>query len=270
MPGDRTDAGAHAAGRSSSVRSVDRAARLLELLAELGESRVTDLAARLDTHKSTASRLLATLATHGLVEQDPDTATFRLGQGLVRLAGSVPHAFDLGSAARPIAARLARQVRETVNLVVLDGTHTVCIDQVLGSASVTTVNWLGKRSPTHLAASGKALLAHLPRESLIAHLGDPLVAPTPASITDPARLMAELAAVRKHGWARSVDEQEEGLTSVAAPVRSPDGVVVAALAVSGPTFRIDANHTARLGAVTLAAANELSDPTRPHRPGPST
>lgn len=259
-----------AATEAPAVRSVDRAAHLLELLAELGESRVTDLAARLDTHKSTASRLLATLAAHGLVEQDPDTATFRLGQGLVRLAGSVRHAFDLGSAARPIAARLARQVRETVNLVVLDGTHTVCIDQVLGSASVTTVNWLGKRSPTHVAASGKVLLAHLPRESLSAHLAQPLGAPTRASVTDPARLLAELAVTRERGWASSVDEQEEGLTSVAAPIRSPDGVVVAALAVSGPTFRIDADHILRLGAVTLAAANDVSNPTRPARPDAAT
>lgn len=269
MAADRNGAREDQGGRSSSVRSVDRAARLLELLAELGESRVTDLAAHLDTHKSTASRLLATLAAHGLVEQDPDTATFRLGQGLVRLAGSVQHAFDLGSTARPIAARLARQVRETVNLVVLDGTHTVCIDQVLGSASVTTVNWLGKRSPTHLAASGKVMLAHLPRAELVSHLCDPLTSPTAASITDPPRLLAELADTRQRGWARSIDEQEEGLTSVAAPIRSPDGMVVAALAVSGPTFRIDADHVERIGAVTQAAANEVSDPTRPHRPGSS-
>lgn len=243
---------------SAHVQSVDRAARLMAILAEVGVGRVTDLAGRIDIHKSTASRLLATLEAHGLVEQDPDTAAYRLGQGLVRLAGAVPHAFDLGAASRPIAVQLARQIRETVNLVVLDGTHTMCIDQVLGSASVTTVNWLGKRSPTHLAASGKVLLAALDAADVPAHLCDPMRGATASSITDRARLDSHLQRVRDCGWAASIDEQEDGLTSVAAPVRGPDGAVVAALAVSGPSFRMSGDHLDRIGRATAAAAGRIS------------
>ncbi|HKJ56291.1 MAG TPA: IclR family transcriptional regulator [Nitriliruptoraceae bacterium] len=243
---------------SGLVQSVDRAAQLLGILADVGVGRVTDLAERIQTHKSTVSRLLATLEAHGLVAQDPDTAAYRLGQGVVRLAGAVPHAFDLGAASRPIAVQLARQVRETVNLVVLDGTHTMCVDQVLGNASVTTVNWLGKRSPTHLAASGKALLAAMDPVDLSSHLCDPLGGPTPASITDRSILDAHLRLVRERGWADSIDEQEAGLTSVAASIRDRDGTVVAALAVSGPSFRMSGEHLERIGRTTAAAAARIS------------
>lgn len=247
---------------SSGVQSVDRAVRVMEILAGIGEGRVTDLADKLEIHKSTVSRLLATLESHGLVEQDAASGAFRLGYGIVRLAGGVNHAFDLGSVSRPVCVALAREVRETINLVVLDGVHTMCIDQVLGAASVTTVNWMGKRSPTHVAASGKVLLAHLAADlALDDHVTNPLEGPTARSITDLDDLRADLAVVRDRGWADSVDEQEVGLTSVAAPVHGPDGNVVAAVAVSGPTFRLAPARLGEVGAATAAAANRISERT---------
>lgn len=247
---------------SSGVQSVDRAVRVLEILADIGEGRVTDLADKVEIHKSTASRLLATLESHGLVEQDAGSGAFRLGHGIVRLAGGVNHAFDLGSVSRPVCVALAREVRETVNLVVLDGVHTMCIDQVLGAASVTTVNWMGKRSPSHLAASGKVLLAYLSAHlALDDHVVQPLAGPTARSVTDLDDLRSELALVRERGWATSVDEQEDGLTSVAAPVRGPDGNVVAAVAVSGPTFRLAEGRLDEVGATTASAAGRISERT---------
>ncbi len=174
---------------------MDRAVRLLEILADIGDGRVTDLADKVEVHKSTASRLLATLEAHDLVEQDPVTGAFRLGHGIVRLAGGVHHAFDLGTVSRSACLALAREVRETVNLVVLDGVHTMCIDQVLGAAGVTTVNWLGKRSPTHVAASGKVLLAHLDPGVCDQHVATPLDGPTERSITDLDDLATDLATV---------------------------------------------------------------------------
>lgn len=243
------------------IRSVDRAITLLYLLADHGPARVTDLARRVGIHKSTASRLLSTLQARGLADQDPGAGTYRLGHGLVRLAGAVDHGFDLGSVSRPVCTRLAQETGETVNVVILDDGRTMCVDQVIGSASVTTINWVGKRSPVHATASGKAILANVPAEERRVLLSRPLDSLTPVTITDPAAMDRALATVAERGWADSIDEQEDGLTSVAAPIRGPDGHVVAALAVSGPSFRLNGERLDAIGAATAAAADEISQRT---------
>ncbi|MBY5162378.1 IclR family transcriptional regulator [Salsipaludibacter albus] len=243
------------------IRSVDRAVTLLYLLADGGPMRVTDLARTVGIHKSTASRLLSTLQARGLADQDPGSGTYRLGHGVVRLAGAVDHGFDLGSVSRPVCTRLAQETGETVNVVILDDGRTMCIDQVIGSASVTTINWVGKRSPVHATASGKAFLAHVPPEERRVLLSRRLDSLTPSTITDVDVLETDLARVRERGWAASVDEQEDGLTSVAAPVLGPDGNVVAALALSGPSFRLAGERLAAIGAATAAAADQISHRT---------
>ncbi len=243
------------------IKSVDRAVTLLYLLAGGGPQRVTDLARDVGIHKSTASRLLATLQARGLADQDPTSGTYRLGHGVVRLAGAVDHGFDLGSVSRPVCTRLAQETGETVNLVILDDGQTMCIDQVIGSAAVTTVNWVGKRSPIHATASGKAMVGHLPAEQRRELLARPLEQLTARTITDPVALDAAVEVALARGWADSVDEQEVGLTSVAAPIRGASDRVVAALALSGPSFRLAEDRLAELGARTAAAALEISQRT---------
>lgn len=240
------------------VRSVDRALRLLSLVAAAGDARVGELAATLGVHKSTASRLLATLEGHGLLRQDADAGAYRLGYRLIALAGALTEREDLVGVGRPVAEALATDLDETVNLVVLDGAHSVCIDQVLGSSSVTSVNWVGKRTPAHATASGKALLAQLPWPRVQALLPEPLPRLTPRTVGDHDALRRSLARVRDRGWAASVDEQELGLSAVAAPVLLPDGGVIGAVAVSGPSFRLTAEDLPSVGAATAAAAARIA------------
>src|SRR5512142_2571384 len=105
----------------NAVRSVDRAAALLLALGESsGEAGVTELARRLGLHKSTASRLLATLQKRGLVEQDDDSGKYRLGLAVVRLGGRAEKTLDFRSIAMPDMEQLARSVKETTTLGVLD------------------------------------------------------------------------------------------------------------------------------------------------------
>src|SRR5256884_8859951 len=85
----------------NKVQSLDRALEILKLLGSEPEMRVTDLARRLEVHKSTVFRLLSTLEEHGLVEQNPSSEKYRLGYGLVRLAGSVVAGLELAPAAPP-------------------------------------------------------------------------------------------------------------------------------------------------------------------------
>lgn len=239
------------------IRSVDRAVAILDLLAREGWSAGAEVARELGVHRSTALRLLATLDRHGLVERDPRTSKYRLGRRLVQLASSVRGEVDLRQVARPVCEALAWSLGETVTLDVLDADEIVPIEQATGSTSVVSVNWLGTRSPVHCTASGKVILAFAPDGVRSRLLERPLERRTARTIVDRAELEAQLTQVREAGFARTFEELEVGLNAVAAPVRSSDGEVIAAVDVSGPAHRIDPSARA-LVARTLGAAEDLS------------
>ena len=245
-------------GAGGSLHSVDRALRALELIAEAGELGVTELGRRLGVHKATASRLAAALARRGLVERDPVSDRYRLGFGLIRLAGAAMAGLDLVSSARPVLEELAEQTRETVTLGVLSGDDVVSIDQVTGARSIVSVSWVGKRTPLHTTSTGKVLLAAMDDAELDRRLARGLEPSTPRTVTDQAVLRTQLAEVRRRGWAQTLEELEEGLNAVAAPVRQADGEVVGALSVSGPAFRMRPVDLPRLGRLTALAAEQVS------------
>nr|MBA3691418.1 IclR family transcriptional regulator [Actinomycetota bacterium] len=165
-----------------NLQSVNRALRALELIAEERELGVTELGRRLGVHKATASRLVATLAERGLVERDPLTEKYRLGFGLIRLAGAAMASLDLVRTGRPILEELADRTRETVNLGVLSGDAVVYIDQVTGTRSIVAVSWVGRRTPLHCTSNGKVLLAFLGEPERERLLVGPLERPTPRSV----------------------------------------------------------------------------------------
>ncbi|MEV1171869.1 IclR family transcriptional regulator [Nonomuraea sp. NPDC049784] len=236
---------------STSVQSVDRAIAILEILARDGATRVTDLAVELDVHKSTAFRLLAALEHGGLVEQSGDRGRYRLGFGVVRLAGAATAQLDLSRESRPVCLRLAEEVGETVNIAVPQDGDAVNISQVRGPAAISGHNWVGQRTPSHATSSGKVLLAfgalRLPAE---------LARYTPRTITSPAGLGLE--EIRERGWAATVEELEVGLNAVAAPIRGSDGSVVAAVSASGPSYRLTPDRLPEVGELLVEAAREIS------------
>src|SRR5205807_7216972 len=207
----------------NKVQSLDRALDILKLLGSEPEMRVTDLARRLEVHKSTAFRLLSTLQEHGLVEQNPATEKYRLGYGLVRLASSVVGEIDLARASRPVLEELATRTSETVNLAILQGDQVVNIDQIAASHLVVNVNWVGKQPPLHSTSNGKALLAFLPEAERRRVLSGSLKRFTPRTIVDRATLEKQLRRVVEDGYAFTLEELEIGLNAVAAPVRGHDG-----------------------------------------------
>ena len=227
------------------MQSVDRALTILELLAADGRLGVSEIAALLDVHKSTASRLLATLEAHGLAEQLPDRGRYQLGLGVLRLAGATRSRLDVVQESRPVTAELAARVGETVNVVILSGRETLYLDQVAGTSALQIHNWVGKRNPMHATANGRVLLAHISdaeRDSILAAATEPdggLTRLTDATLASREAVLTDLEQIREHGYAVARDELEVGLTAVAAPVRGTSGEVVASLSVSGPTFRIE-------------------------------
>src|SRR3954453_14987102 len=242
---------------TASVQSVDRALTILEMLAREGEAGVTDIAADLGVHKSTAFRLLATLESHRMVEQDGDRGRYRLGVGNLRLAGATTARLDLVQEARPVCRQLAADTGETVNIAVLSEHSALYLDQVAGSSALQPHNWVGQHIPLHATSNGKVLLSGLDDHKLSDLLGT-LARYTPLTITRKSRLREELRAVRERGYAVAVDELEEGLTAAAAPIRNAHGDVVASMSVSGPTFRLSEHPVDPVLPQLVAAADEVS------------
>ncbi|MFR9792339.1 IclR family transcriptional regulator [Streptomyces sp. MB22_4] len=245
-------------GAAGAVQSVDRAVSVLEILAREGEAGVTEIAAELDVHKSTAFRLLGVLENRGLVAQARDRGKYCLGAGVLRLAGAAAVRLDISQEGVPVCREVADELGETVNVAVLDEDAAVNIMQARGTASVAAQNWLGRRTPLHATSSGKVLLAHLPaarREGLLAR---PLHRFTERTATDAAVLRTELATVVEQGYGVTVEELEPGLAAVAAPVRAHDGEVIAAISVSGPVYRLNPDRLPEVARRTVAAGRELS------------
>jgi DNA-binding IclR family transcriptional regulator len=240
------------------VQSVDRAVAILEILARDGEAGVTEVARELGVHKSTASRLLAALDRRELVAQDTLRGRFRLGVGLLRLAGAAGRGLDLVQESRPVCRALAQEVGETVNLAILSGRDALYLDQVAGPAALSPHNWAGQRIPLHATSDGKVLLAYLPETELAECLAPPLARFTDRTVTGAADFGRLLAEVRRQGYATAVDELEAGLTAVAAPVRNAEGIVVASISASGPSFRIPPDRIPALAGAVRRAAAEVS------------
>jgi len=245
--------------QAGGVQSVDRAISVMEILAQRGEAGVSEVAAEIEVHKSTAFRLLGALEARGLVEQAGERGKYRLGFGIVRLAGAVTGRIDITQQARPICERLAEEIGETVNIAVLQEHYAINLYQVRGPGTVAVHNWVGQLTPLHATSSGKILLAHLPakeRAGLLAEAG--LRKLTPRTITAKTKLEKNLAEARERGYAYTLEELELGLHAVAAPIRGRDGDVIAAISASGPAYRFTEDRLHALAPVLLKGAQEIS------------
>lgn len=246
----------------SGTQAVDRAASLL--IAVLESPRpvpFAELAATTSLPKSTASRLLTSLERHGLVRRGPDSAV-RPGPVLTRFAGS-GRANALLRVARPHLERLGEVTGETINLAVPGVGAVEQIAQVDSRFLLGATNWVGRSVPFHCTALGKVFLAHgvatIPRGRLERR--------TERTLTTREQLEVELAKVRRQGYAVADSELEPGLVAVASPVPGPDGVVVAALSVSGPSVRLNGDRVPGIGRLLVeearAVARALGTPEQP-------
>lgn len=242
----------------TSVGSVRRALAILEIVSEQGTAGVSEIAGRLDVHKSTASRLVATLAADEYLERDPASRRLRLGAAALRLSGSTSNLPNLVHLARPILERLAAETGATVNLVARSGEKAVHLDQVDDARAMATINWIGRDTPLHCTSDGKVLLAFAPDDVVAAVFSQRFVRYTANTITDPARLRAELDDVRRSGIGRSLGELEEGLNGVSAAVRRADGSVIGCVCVSGPSFVVRPKTFPRFEKACIAAADAVS------------
>ena len=248
--------GASSAGDGSLDSSVGKALALLDALACTSRNTgVTELARMVGVPKSTAFRLLAFLAQSGLVERQG--TDYRLGRRLFEL-GSLVAEFkprSIRDSALPYLEDLYELTHETVHLGILDGTDVLYLEKIYGHEAVMSPSRVGGRLPAHCVGLGKAMLAYSPSETLDAVITTGLPPLTPYSIIYAQLLREALKEIRQQGVAFDREEAKLGLTCVAAPVLGANGYAVAAVSVSGPTYRFD---PARFVPAVRDAANGVS------------
>ncbi len=242
----------------SGVQSIQRAFALLRALA-VGSAGVTDLAERADLPKSTVARLLSALEEEGAVEQLSTGGEYRLGTGLIDLAGAVGPGRNLIAAARPYLLDLMEQTKETSGVAVLEGTMAHYLDNVESDEEVQVRGWTGELIPLNVVSSGIVLLAGQPQEFVDRYLSKPLTRSTKASVTDREQIKARLKQVKADGYIWMYAEFDESINSVAAPVIDGSRGTVAALHVHGPAYRFPAAKDATaIGQLVRDAAEKLS------------
>lgn len=220
---------------------------------------VGDIAKHLGVHKSSASRIAATLAAAGYLRAAPRSSGFQLGGKLARLGSLAVIQTSLTDVAEPIMQVLAEETGETCHLGILDAADAVTVALVEGSFSLRLHSWVGKRSPAHLTSMGKVLLAGL-TERVLDRLYDSeeLPAPTPYSLSTRAALKSQLAKIRSNGYALDNEELEIGLRCVAAPVYSHDQRLVASVTLAGSASRIQLSSVGSYIEKVKAAADRIS------------
>lgn len=259
--------GATASSAARSPESEDPSAspllRGLSILeAFLGEEdslSVGDLSRKLGLHKSTVSRFAGMLESAGYLAKAEGHGRYRLGTRLASLGLRTASQQDVREVARPVLITLRDECGETVHLGVREGIEVVTIDFVEGTHTIRMHTTIGKRSPVHCSAMGKAILALAPPEEVTAlQRVVKLTAFTPATRMSWGSVVEDLAATRERGYA--IDEQEllAGLSCIGAPIVNSHGIPVAAISVSGPSDRVAATGRDWLATRVKRAADDIS------------
>lgn len=226
------------------IQSIDRVLQVLELFSlEKPEWGVTEISKALNIYKSNVHNILSTLAEKGFVKKDPKTDKYKLGIKFFELGSVVIKNMDLRKIAHPYIEELSKEFNETVHLGVLDEGRVVSIEREESDKSLCSHIEIGKRTPLHCTAVGKAIMAYLSKDKVSAIVeGKGLKKYTENTIIDKEGLEKEFLKIRKQGYAVDNMEHEEGVRCVAGPIRDHTGEVIASMSISGPAFRINENN----------------------------
>ncbi|WP_433273971.1 IclR family transcriptional regulator [Actinosynnema sp. CS-041913] len=205
---------------------------------------LTELSRRSGLPLTTTRRLATELVAQDVLERLPDRR-YAVGRRLWQLGLLARVQGDLRDVALPFLQDMYEATRENVHLAVRDGHSALYVERLHGRASVPLVSRAGGRLPLHATGVGKVLLAHAPPD-VVAEVVAHATKATPYTITEPGRLLRELAEVRRRGYARTVQEMTLGTCSVAVPVFGAEGAVVASIGVVVATTREPIRHLAPL------------------------
>jgi IclR family pca regulon transcriptional regulator len=225
---------------------------------------VSELSRDLDLSRSTAHRYVSTLAKLGYLQQDPESKRYRLGPKVLDLGFSALNSMDLLEISAPYLRRLSDETQRTVNLAILDGIDVVYIERYRtpqqGQREIDLNLHVGARLPAYCTAMGKAILAFLPEDRLAELIERIDFAPRgPNTLTSARAFRTELEKIRATGISVNDEELAYGLRSIAAPIHSHSGEVLAALnlAVHRTIVSMD-ELIARFGPAVTKTAHDIS------------
>jgi IclR family transcriptional regulator, KDG regulon repressor len=244
-------------------QSVDRALRLLELVANEPRPRTVRELAELTGYERTMTyRLLSTLEHRKFVERDPVTETYSLGIAATSLSNPAAHNAALIRYSRPELERLMDDLGQTISLGISQHGAGVVIDQIDPPNPIRLANNVNVPLPLHCTSNGKLILARMSDAELESFLRTPLEKRAPRTITSPTQLRRELVKVRAEGFAAAVDELVEGVTGVSVELTDDGGEFLATISLSGPTFQLPPDdfgrQAKRMHRAARAIARELS------------
>lgn len=238
------------------AESVERA---LRILVELGEEprTISDLARRLDVHRSTALRLLRSLETERFVRRSED-GRYMLGPAIQALSQAALDAHDVRGVAHPHLQRLGDRHGHTVHLAALQEREVVYLDKVESRHAIRMHSRIGATAPLHATGVGKVILAYLPEDRHDDLLGEePYRSCTPHTRTTRDDLERDLAIIRERGWAIDDREHEEFIHCVAAPVFDGSGRICAAISITVPLMLLDRDGLTALVPDLVEAATAI-------------
>lgn len=242
------------------VQVIDRALAVLGALSnDPRGANLAQLCAGLQLHKSTVHRLLMVLEGHRLVERSAESGRYRLGLRLFELGSRASSTLDLREHSRPHLSRVLSETQETVHFCILDEGEALYLEKMEPQRSVRMASSVGRRAPVHCTAVGKAMLAVLPEpevDLILRRHGMRVL--TRNTLKDPAELKAQLKLIRSRGYAVDDEENEVGVRCVAAAVRDCLGRAVAAISVSGPSFRMTRANFPAVAKSVMGACRALS------------
>ena len=245
------------------IESVDNALKLLLMLRDRPAISLSDASEDLSVARSTAHRLLAMLAYHGFVRQDPVTKAYAAGPVLTEISFAALRDSDIRPKARPFIEELVREVGETVHLVMLNGTQVLFTDCVEGNRALRAGSRVGTRLPAHCTAGGKVLLAELPADRIRElYRDEELEQLTSRSVGTVTGLLARLDETRRHGYALNDGESEEELRAVAVAIRDPVGRARAAITLSAPAYRLSPDQVPGVAAAMRQTADRIGEVLR--------
>ncbi len=245
----------------SAIRSVGKALSILDRVGEYADGvSVGELSERLAINKATVSKMLSTLAGFGYVRKDEETRKYRLGYRLVELSSRLIESIDIRTEARPFLKALERRLNEVVNLAIYRNGEVIYIDKFEGTKSLRMHSRIGGRASFTYTSVGKAVLAFLP-DSEREYLMEALVLEprTRHSIVDKNVLLKQLKETRVRGYAFDLEENEEGIVCVGAPIFDFSRRVVAAVSISCPTVRTGMEHLRVLGEDLVETCARISE-----------
>jgi IclR family acetate operon transcriptional repressor len=211
---------------------------------------------------STAYRILLTFQKQGIVDYDDVAQVWFIGIGAFRIGSAFLSRTGLMERARTAMQQIMTETGETANLAIIDGGEVIFVSQVETHEPIRAFFRPGTRGAIHSSGIGKALMAFLPKErieEIVAAHGLPVF--TRKTISNRDHLLAELAQIRRRGWAVDNEERTEGMRCIAAPIFNPYGEPVAGISISGPSVRVRPDRDTELGSIVAAAAAEVTKAT---------